>query len=248
MLTLRDTSGNDLTDSPPVAVKLAATSALGAYYAVSVLLVEDSGTLPTAQVSGTVDWDDGSPVETFPYTETVSGTLAIQATRRISNGNHVISVYGSNFRAPVPDKVRVNFDVTVEQPSQPAPANALIYGPILPRDDGYPNAKQWSFNTGVDNGVLESSIRMLLSTVRGERVMQPDYGTNLRQLVFEHQQPGMESQIQEEIVRAVTRWEPRVKFVALNINKTGPTTVEVRATFQSNLTSAVLTTFLVFSQ
>lgn len=247
MLKLTDTSGTDLVASPPAPATVPATNAFGADIGINVLLIEDSGTIPIVSVEGTINWNDGTPVEVFPYTLSTAGTLAITSSRTVANGNHSISVSGHNFRAPTPDIVQTNFDITVERPSTPAPANRLLYGPILPRDGGFPNPSQWNFDSGSDIGILESSIKMLLSTGLGERVMQPDYGTGLQRLVFEHQLPGFNALVQEEIVRAVTKWEPRVSFVSLSIQKTSSTSVTVYVTFASKLTSTVFSVDLVFS-
>jgi len=75
----------------------------------------------------------------------------------------------------------------------------------------------------------------LLTTTKGERVMQPEYGTNLRLILFELQTTGIEGLVQQEIVDALTRWEPRVGLQFLVVEKTGEREVTVNATFVSKL-------------
>jgi phage baseplate assembly protein W len=60
-----------------------------------------------------------------------------------------------------------------------------------------------------DAGLIEESIRQILLTTRGERVMNPDFGTNIMALVFEHDRQFIESELRDEVTRAIKRWEPR---------------------------------------
>jgi phage baseplate assembly protein W len=79
----------------------------------------------------------------------------------------------------------------------------------------------WSFPpdfTGPATGVamleadadVASSLQILLSTVPGERVMQPLYGCNMRELVFESLDTRMKTLIQDKIDSAILYFEPRV--------------------------------------
>jgi phage baseplate assembly protein W len=77
--------------------------------------------------------------------------------------------------------------------------------PIVPRAGslGY---------VGGDEGV-EASLWLLLKTTVGERVMRPDFGTTVPELVFE---PGSDQNLfaVEQAVRdTVIRWEPRVEII-----------------------------------
>jgi phage baseplate assembly protein W len=52
----------------------------------------------------------------------------------------------------------------------------------------------------------------LLLTQKGERFMQPQFGTNLRRIIFEPNESGIERSIKEEIVDAVNYWLPYIKL------------------------------------
>jgi phage baseplate assembly protein W len=65
--------------------------------------------------------------------------------------------------------------------------------------------------------------------------MQPEYGTNLKLILFELETTGIESMVQQEIIDATTRWEPRVTLQFLTVEKTGDRSITVNATFISKL-------------
>jgi phage baseplate assembly protein W len=57
---------------------------------------------------------------------------------------------------------------------------------------------------------IKSDLKNLILTNRGERVMQPEFGCNLRQAIFEQIDEGF---IQNEIETSIQRWLP---FVIVN--------------------------------
>jgi uncharacterized protein len=81
----------------------------------------------------------------------------------------------------------------------------------------------WSFpvsfdkmNAGVEMASdledISQSIRIILSTTPGERIMQPDFGCNLRSLVFERADATLEPALNHLIYHALLNYEPRVIF------------------------------------
>ena len=57
---------------------------------------------------------------------------------------------------------------------------------------------------------IRESLNILLSTERGERVMRPEYGTNVRDLLFEPLDVSTATLVGEEIKKAILLNEPRV--------------------------------------
>lgn len=57
---------------------------------------------------------------------------------------------------------------------------------------------------------IEQSLVLLLGTRPGERVMRPDYGCNLEDLLFEPVNASLVTYIQDLISKAVMYYEPRV--------------------------------------
>jgi phage baseplate assembly protein W len=68
---------------------------------------------------------------------------------------------------------------------------------------------------------IRQSLRILLATAPGERVMQPAYGCDLRRLVFEVINQSTLTDIKDVITRAVLLFEPRV-IVDLITVEAGP--------------------------
>ncbi|NMM49675.1 GPW/gp25 family protein [Marinigracilibium pacificum] len=57
---------------------------------------------------------------------------------------------------------------------------------------------------------IKESLIILLSTIRGERVMRPNYGTNVRDLIFEPLDVSTGTLVAEELKKAILINEPRV--------------------------------------
>jgi uncharacterized protein len=57
---------------------------------------------------------------------------------------------------------------------------------------------------------IESSIHIILSTVTGERVMQPNFGCNLQPHVFDSMTPANIALIQKIVFEALVFHEPRI--------------------------------------
>lgn len=64
---------------------------------------------------------------------------------------------------------------------------------------------------------IASSIKIILGTYPGERLMQPDFGCRLTRMNFETVSSGSMVQINEIIASALLRFEPRVKFEKVDL-------------------------------
>lgn len=233
MLAIYNTSGENLVENQPDEETIQVDSDVGIAVTITGRIVEDSSCLPYAWVSGSLDWNDGSAPLTFTRT---SGTLVVNEQRTLRPGDYNIVLTGRNYLVPTPETVSVNFRLLIKRVGVAAPPPNLIFGPILPRDLGDPNPDSWEFNTDSDLLILESSIRMLLITQKGERIMEPDYGTNIRRIIFDLNTSAADAQIEGEIKEALTRWEPRVRLTALQVRrdaKVNPRDVNVVAAFLS---------------
>jgi uncharacterized protein len=62
--------------------------------------------------------------------------------------------------------------------------------------------------TGTDE--VDASIRMILSTVPGERVMRPDFGCAMWEMLFAPLTAGTLGLIEQMVREALERWEPRI--------------------------------------
>lgn len=62
------------------------------------------------------------------------------------------------------------------------------------------------------------SLQILLSTFLGERVMQPTYGCNLQDFVFEPLSPTIASSIKEQLRTSILYHEPRIILNSLELS------------------------------
>lgn len=69
----------------------------------------------------------------------------------------------------------------------------------------------------VDERLIKNDILQLLLTSRGERVMRPDFGTDIRSMVFEALDSTALDILRDNITDAITTYEPRVDIVSLNL-------------------------------
>ena len=63
-----------------------------------------------------------------------------------------------------------------------------------------------------DAELVKQSLMQLLNTERGERVMRPLFGCNLRQYVFENNDELLGQLLRAEIASAISQWEPRASL------------------------------------
>ena len=57
---------------------------------------------------------------------------------------------------------------------------------------------------------VEESIYLILSTAKGERVMMPDFGCGIHDLVFASNSPATQSLVVQSVRRALVAYEPRI--------------------------------------
>lgn len=87
-------------------------------------------------------------------------------------------------------------------------------------DDGFLGSG-WSFPVRLDERgtvrmtadgaeAVRQSIWMILGTAPGERMMRPDFGCDLHDLVFGVPDAGTANAVCSAVREALTRWEPRI--------------------------------------
>jgi len=60
---------------------------------------------------------------------------------------------------------------------------------------------------------VEQGIRIVLSTAPGERVMRPDFGCAIHELVFATNSAATRGLAQHHVREALLRWEPRIEVL-----------------------------------
>jgi phage baseplate assembly protein W len=62
---------------------------------------------------------------------------------------------------------------------------------------------------------IEESIYLILSTARGERVMLPDFGCGIHELVFAPNNASTPTRVVQAVRKALTTYEPRIDVLDL---------------------------------
>ena len=58
---------------------------------------------------------------------------------------------------------------------------------------------------------IEESIRIILGTAKGERLMRPDFGCGIHEYVFADVNPTTVTLIETSVEEALIEWEPRIE-------------------------------------
>jgi uncharacterized protein len=69
-----------------------------------------------------------------------------------------------------------------------------------------------------DEEDIQRSLQILLSTRKGERVMVPDYGCNLDEMVFEPMSTTFKTYIRDMVRTAILFYEARIELHAVKID------------------------------
>ena len=64
---------------------------------------------------------------------------------------------------------------------------------------------------------IEESIRIILFTAKGERVMRPDFGCGIHDYVFASLNTATIGLMESSVREALTRWEPRIQVQSVTI-------------------------------
>lgn len=65
---------------------------------------------------------------------------------------------------------------------------------------------------------IERSIRIVLDTAKGERIMRPNFGCGIHDQVFSSLSPATLNRIEESVRRALVEWEPRIEVERVDAN------------------------------
>jgi phage baseplate assembly protein W len=99
--------------------------------------------------------------------------------------------------------------------------------------------------TGIDmvseDEAVRQAVYMLLSTRPGERLMRPEYGCNLQQLVFSPNDDTTAGIAIYMVRTALKQWEPRIEIHALDAypDPHNPTVLVISLLYQVRMTRTV---------
>jgi len=86
--------------------------------------------------------------------------------------------------------------------------------PVAPGEDGEVALSAYEED-------IRQAIGIILGTAQGERVMRPDFGAGLRQLVFEPLNQTTLTLAQHRVTEALVAWEPRIDVVDVRVRADG---------------------------
>lgn len=196
-----------------------------------------------------IDWGDGAIVS---YDNQASPCL-LNVNHSYDPGSYLLKIVGTNYELPVPEVVVLTLDVKVSGAnSLPVTAESLgfqpvVFGPILPRSDGFPNPDQWAFQTAEDSVLLESSARMLLITSTGERLMELDYGTNIRGKIFSASDSSVQDAVTQDIIQSFSKNEPRLVVSKVTVTGIGTRQVQIMLILKSTIDQHFFSVTSLFS-
>lgn len=67
---------------------------------------------------------------------------------------------------------------------------------------------------------VKTNIKSLLLTKKGERVMQPNFGSGLQELLFDFNDEELSQKIEEVITEAIDAWMPYVTIESIDVEQT----------------------------
>lgn len=86
---------------------------------------------------------------------------------------------------------------------------------------GLAHPVRWG-NSGLAEAVgqrkIQESIRIILGTRRGERLMRPDFGCDLKRLTFAPGDESTASLARYYVEEALARWEPRIELLDVTVH------------------------------
>lgn len=66
---------------------------------------------------------------------------------------------------------------------------------------------------------IKEAIHIILGTAQGERVMRPDFGCGIHDLIFAPINTNTIGMVESSIREALTRWEPRIELLDIEVSR-----------------------------
>jgi phage baseplate assembly protein W len=86
---------------------------------------------------------------------------------------------------------------------------------------------------------IEESIYLILSTSKGERVMLPDFGCGIHDLVFAPNSAATISSTVQSVRTALTKYEPRIDVLDINAEAQGKNLLLIRISYRIRANNAI---------
>jgi len=128
---------------------------------------------------------------------------------------HAVTVLGNSFVEweIIPVEQDPYTEVVNDYTSIEKVSNTYLY-----RGIGFPFIENKKVQEKTDAELIGDSIKQIVMTQKGERVFRPDFGTNIKVLLFENETEFLYNDIVNEIIVACNEYEPRAKVVDVVVN------------------------------
>jgi len=83
------------------------------------------------------------------------------------------------------------------------------------------------FSKAVNANLVNSGLRDIIRTERGERFMRPDYGCNVSNFLFEPLDEGTFLAIKDEVTTSIRKYLKKVSIGKLQVTKSGETGLRI---------------------
>jgi phage baseplate assembly protein W len=100
-------------------------------------------------------------------------------------------------------------DVTMDIQPNDLQRNDSLYKPVNSTD----------IAISVDEGAIKNALVNLFNTIPGQKVLQPEFGLNLKTFLFDPITDFTAKFIGETIFKGIARWEKRVKIVNIDVRQ-----------------------------
>jgi len=95
--------------------------------------------------------------------------------------------------------------------------DSYAYGITLPIKKGNTGYFEQAFTSFEQS---KANLKNLLLTAKGERIMQPEFGTGLQSLLFEPMDDTFEYRLQDVITQTVSYWLPYINIEEIDVEMT----------------------------
>jgi phage baseplate assembly protein W len=106
--------------------------------------------------------------------------------------------------------IDLNFTKEVEE-------NTHLYKDLDIKFLGDDSSKSKYIAEHTDVEAISQGLHNLFTWSKGERILLPSFGLNLKQYIYEGITSDLITQIETDIIKGVAKWEPRVSIVNINV-------------------------------
>lgn len=160
--------------------------------------------------------DSISDLQEAEYTISQQGKLYSSGRIIKTDGNKIV----------LDTAVNDSYDANVAELEVHSRSIASSSIPVRTKDYG------WIFKASTDEELVRSSFITNLAVRKGERVMLPEFGSNLHLIPFEQNDITTRQLLRLEVADPITTWEPRAEIVDTVINSMSNNEVEISMSYR----------------